>query len=206
MARNVFISFRFNDGAVYKDELIKLFESSSEVINYSENVDRSNMADETIKKYLYDKLRNTSVTIVLITPNAISHNKNWLGQYDDWMYDEIRYSLEDRENNRSNGLIAVYTTEAKNSIITKKTHKCGICNKESEITSISDCDNLFRKNMMNVKQAYKTNKCNGVFDSDKDSYCSLVSWEDFKNNFSKYIEIAVEKREEINKYNLVKRL
>lgn len=62
------------------------------------------------------------------------------------------------------------------------------------------------KNMMNVKLRYKTNPCYNVFDSDKDSFCSLVSWEDFKKNYSYYIEIAEEKREESYKYELVKRL
>ena len=64
------------------------------------------------EEYLYSKLRTTSVTIILITPQAVNHKKDSYGYYDDWMYDEIRYSLEDRENNRCNGLVAVYTKEA----------------------------------------------------------------------------------------------
>ena len=55
------------------------------------------------------------------------------------MYDEIRYSLEDRENNRTNGLIAVYTPEAKAYLIEES----------KESTIVNDVDNLFRKNMMN---------------------------------------------------------
>lgn len=208
MARNVFVSFRFSDGAKYKEELEKLFKDSEDVINYSESEDRSNMSEDTIKKYLYGKLKNTSVTVILITPNAISHQKNWLGQYDDWMYDEIRYSLEDRENNRCNGIVAVYTDEVKDLLITKNTHKCNVCNKETTISSIADVDNLFRKNMMNVKDEYKTNKCPDVYDSDKDSYCSLVSWDTFitGGNFSEYIEKAAQKRGEVHKYVPVKKL
>ena len=64
MTRKVFVSFRFNDGASYKEELCKRFDSSTEVIDRSEDQDRSNMSEATIKKYLYEKLRDTSVTIV----------------------------------------------------------------------------------------------------------------------------------------------
>ena len=88
MARKVFISFRYKDGNKYKEDLSKLFASSNTVINCSENVDRSRMSEETIKRYLYDKLKNTSVTIVLLTPEAINHQKKYNGfsyVYDDWI-------------------------------------------------------------------------------------------------------------------------
>ena len=206
MARRVFISFRFSDGEKYKKELTELFDEETEVINCSESEDRSNMSDETIKKYLYSKLKTTSVTIILITPEAVTHKRNWLGNYDDWMYDEIRYSLEDRENNRCNGLIAVYTEDAKELLMKEGTHKCEVCNQEKKTTTIYNIDNLFRKNMMNVKPEYKTNLCDDLYDSDKDSYCSLISWEDFKKDYKRYIDYAFEKRNNVEKYKLVKRL
>lgn len=206
MSHKVFISFRFSDGEKYKNELSDIFDDSTEIINCSENEDRSKLSDETIKNYLYSKLKTTSVTIIILTPEAINHKKKYGNIYDDWMYDEIRYSLEDRENNRCNGLVAVYTQEAANLLITKTIHKCEVCNKESTINTIANVDNLFRKNMMNIKSNYKTNPCEDVYDSALDSYCSLVSWEDFKNNYIKYIDLAAEKRKNTFKYELKKRL
>ncbi|VFA52101.1 TIR domain-containing protein [Enterococcus faecalis] len=76
MATKVFISFRFSDGKELKDELIELFDSSTEVINRSEDVDRSEMSEDTIQEYLYEKLKNTSVTIVILTPEAVDYRKN----------------------------------------------------------------------------------------------------------------------------------
>ena len=122
------------------------------------------------------------------------------------MYDEIRYSLEDRENNRCNGLVAVYTEEAKDLLMYETTHKCDVCGKEKKVNTIFEVDNLFRKNMMNIKPIYKINKCEGIFDLDNDSYCSLISWESFKNNYKYYIKTAAEKRENTYKYSLIKRL
>ena len=57
------------------------------------------MSEDTIKRYLYNKLKNTSVTIVLLTPDAVNHKKGYNGfryEYNDWMYDEIKYSLDDK--------------------------------------------------------------------------------------------------------------
>ena len=90
MATKVFISFRFSDGKMIKDELVDLFDESTEVINRYEDVDRSQMSEGTIQEYLYEKLKDTSVTIVLLTPEAVSYRKNWVGNYDDWIYDELR--------------------------------------------------------------------------------------------------------------------
>ena len=197
MARNVFISFRFSDGHRYKDALSALFDQNQDTVDYSEDEDRSDMSDETIRDYLYKKLRRSSITIVLLTPQALNHKKNRLGKYDDWMYDEIRYSLENRENNRPNGLIAVYTPKAAGVLIKKSSNG---------IRTVNHVDNLFRKNMMNVKASYKKESEAGVFDAAYDSYCSLVPYNSFVNNIGKYIEIASKKRDEIHKYNIVKRM
>lgn len=197
MAKNVFISFRYSDGIVYKNKLANLFDSYRDTVDYSEAEDRSRMSEETIRNYLYRKLRRSSVTVVLLTPMAVNHERNWSGGYDDWMYDEIRYSLEDRGNNRTNGLIAVYTPEATDMLVSKDSDG-NIC--------VSDVDNLFRKNMMNVKKEYKKNPTLGLYDRDYDSYCSLISWSDFISDIGKYVTIAGNKRDVTYKYNIVKRL
>ena len=113
------------------------------------------------------------------------------------MYDEIRYSLESREGNRTNGLVAVYTPEAANLLVNVQS---------SGTVSVNTVDNLFRKNMMNVKPQYKKNPNPGIFDRDYDSYCSLIEWDEFIKNIGKYIEIASQKRDAIYKYDITKRL
>ncbi len=197
MAKNVFISFRFSDGNRYKEYLSDLFDKYRDTIDYSEDIDRSQMSEVTIKQYLYRKLRRSSVTIVLLTPSAVNHKKNWRGDYDDWMYDEIRYSLESREGNRTNGLVAVYTPEAASMLVSVRS---------GGIVSVNNVDNLFRRNMMNVKTRYKKNPNSRIFDRDYDSYCSLIEWDEFTKNIGKYIDIASQKREHNYKYDIKKRL
>ena len=197
MAKNVFISFRYRDGYKYKEELEALFNKSVDTVDFSEDVNRSNCSEYTIRNYLYGKLRRSSVTILILTPEAIKHKKDYWGRYDDWIYDEIRYSLEDRENNRTNGLIAVYTPEAASLICEKKTNG---------ITTIFEFENLARKNMMNVKAGYKKNLEAGVYDRDYDSYCSLIPYDDFKRDFAEYIDIASWKRDNKYRYDITKKM
>ncbi|MCO4478829.1 hypothetical protein Si139_01451 [Streptococcus infantarius subsp. infantarius] len=206
MATKVFISFRFSDGKEIKDELVDLFDESTEVINRSEDVDRSQMSKDTIQEYLYEKLKDTSVTIVLLTPEAVSYRKNWIGNYDDWLYDELRYSLEDRKNNRTNGVVAVYTDDAKDMILESSSHYCAHCQETKSCRTLKFFDNLARKNMLNIKQSYKKNPCNDLYDGSHDSYISLVSLEEFKQDYTKYIDNAKDKRDRLHEFNIYKRM
>lgn len=206
MATKVFVSFRFNDGLDYKKELEEIFDSSTEIINRSEDTDRSDMSEETIRDYLYDKLKNTSVTILILTPEAVNYKKNIFGDYDDWLYDELRYSLEDRTKNRTNGVIALYTDDSEALLFNKSTHTCPICNETKSCRSLSSFDNLARKNMLNVKKEYKKNSCEGLYDDETDSYISLVPFEDFKVNYEEYINNAKEKRDRKDEFELIKKM
>ena len=206
MATKVFISFRFDDGEDIKDELDDLFDASTEVINRSEDMDRSQMSEDTIQDYLYEKLKDTSVTIVLLTPKAVSYQKDWFGNYDDWLYDELRYSLENRKNNRTNGVVAVYTEDAKDKLISESTHSCSQCQVTQLCRSLKNFDNLVRKNMVNIKNNYKKNPCDNLYDDEHDSYISLVSLKEFKQDYTKYIDNAKEKRNRLHEFDICKRM
>ena len=206
MATKVFISFRFSDGKKIKDELVDLFDESTEIINRSEDTDRSQMSEEIIQDYLYEKLKDTSVTIVLLTPKAVDYSKNLWGEYDDWLYDELRYSLEDRKNNRTNGVVAIYTNDAKDKLISESTHSCSQCQETQSCRSLKNFDNLVRKNMVNIKNSYKKNPCDNLYDDEHDSYISLVSLEEFKQDYTKYIDNAKEKRDRLHEFEISKRM
>ena len=197
MANKVFISFRYSDGNDIKQDLVNKFDELKYTINKSEDVDRSSMNDNTIQKYLYEKLCDTSLTVVLITPEAVEHKRNIFGRLDDWMYDEIRYSLEDRSGNRTNAMIMVYTQEAKSSVIARETE---------EVTTINDFNNLARKNMFNVKPDKKVNQSPAIYNSLEDNYVSLVSLNHFLDCPQKYIDNAISKRERLDDFKLVKKI
>ena len=197
MANKVFISFRFSDGSDYKESLEKTFEELDYVINKSENVDRTGASDEVIKNYLYEKLRDTSLTIIILPPDAINYRRNYYGYIDDWLYDELRYSLENRSGNRTNGVIALYTIEAKHIVILSET---------KELITIANFNNLARKNMLNIKNEYKHCQIPEQYNSEKDTYISLVAFDKFINNPKTYIDSAIEKRNRLEQFELVKRM
>ncbi|MDU8969698.1 MAG: molecular chaperone Tir [Lacticaseibacillus rhamnosus] len=193
MANKVFISFRFSDGNDIKEKLVEKFDNLDYTISKSEVEDRSSMSESTIQSYLYAKLRDTSITVVLLTPEAVDHHRDGYGKMDDWMYDEIRYSLADRSQNRTNAMLAVYTTDAKAKVIVKE---------ESNVTTIASFDNLVRRNMFNVKSSKKVNPTPNLYDSLEDQYISLISLESFLENPSYYIDNALSKRDRIVDFEL----
>lgn len=206
MASNIFVSFRFSDGEYYKNRLIEKFDELQYTINKSEDEDRSQMSEDTIQKYLYKKLENCSLTVVVLTPNAINYNTKQIfdfatlsnkNVYDDWLYDELRYSLEDRTGNRTNGVIALYTPEAKRYVISAET---------ADVTTIANFGNLVRKNMFNIKRAYKYCPTDGLWNAAKDNYISLVDFNSFLGNPKFHIDAALEKRNRTDQFDLVKRM
>lgn len=60
--------------------------------------------------------------------------------------------------------------------------------------------------MMNVKPDYKRCNIPNYYDNDYDNYCSLISYEKFTENLGRYIDIAVQKRNELYKYDITARL
>ena len=221
MANKVFISFRYCEkdvncsilddhkkcGHQYKEKLEEKFEELEYTINKSESEDRSGQTEETIKKYLYEKLADTSLTIMILTPEAVEYNKDFNGKIDDWLYDELRYSLEDRGENRTNAVIALYTEEAKEYLIKSNNSWCSTCQKKHGSTTILSFENLIRKNMFNVKSQYKHCSCDNLYDTLEDHYISLVSYDDFYVNPKKYIDNALEKRDRLSEFeDLVKRM
>lgn len=200
--KKVFVSFRFSDGSKIKEKLIDFLEKQDLIIDKSEDKDRSEMSEETIQTYLFEKLKDSSITIVLLTPEAVNYKRSYLQEIDDWMYDELRYSLYNREGNPINGVIALFTPQAESSLLQTTTHKCEKCNESTTVYSLLNFDNLVRDNMINVLDKYKKNQCDEIYDSDYDSYISLVKLEEFYNSPSKYLEIATEKRKNSNHFKI----
>ncbi|WP_239734785.1 hypothetical protein [Mammaliicoccus sp. G-M28] len=100
----------------------------------------------------------------------------------------------------------MYTEEAKASIMRETVHNCSTCNQEHTVYNLLEFDNLVSRNTLNIKPEFKKNKCVGLYDSNHDSYISLVPYETFKENTQKYIDLALEKRNRLNEFNLTKKM
>ena len=142
---------------------------------------------------------NTSVTIVIISPNMI--NSKWI----DW---EIEYCLKEisRQNrtSKTNGILgAIMKFNNDYSWFKTTTNHADGCSAFSYDESL--LYNIIKKNRYNQKPpVYSCNNCKTV-DALTGSYISFVEEETFLNNPQKYINNAFDKSEEIDGYELTKK-
>lgn len=225
MARKIFVSYKHSDSNVqriedvgeynpfkvttardYVEELIELFEDD-EIYKGEGNEDLSEFKVETIQTHLKNKIYDSTVTVVLISPNM---KESWKSEDDQWIPWEISYSLKEITRNnrtsRSNGMLAVVLPDIQGSyeyyLVTNCCPKCNyVYYKTNTLFQI------LRKNMFNVKNPVYSN-CDqhnpytvytGEF-----SYIPSVTWENFKNGKDIHLDRVENIRDNIDNYEIVK--
>jgi len=201
MSHKTFISYKYSEARTLRDAII---ESLGDDATYyqgetSDSPDLSDTSTENIKKNLTDMMHNTSVTIVIISPNM--KKSSWI----DW---EIEYCLKNitRKNRTSqtNGVVGVImkynggydwfkTTSANSDGCTSSSYD------ESKVYSIIN-DNRFNQN----PKVYSCDVCKTV-NAITGSYIAYVEEETFLSNLQKYIDNAYDKSEnDAAGYDIVK--
>jgi len=200
MARKTFISYKYSEAQEIRDEILK---SLGEDATYyqgetSESPDLTDTSTENIKEGLKAKMYNTSVTIVIISPNL--KNSKWI----DW---EIEYCLKEisrkERTSKTNGVVAVIQKVNGGYDWFKS-----INTQSDGCTSSSYLENLvyaiISKNRYNQSpKVYSCDTCKTI-NSLTGSYVSYVKEEDFLNDPQIYIENAYDKSENSDNYELVK--
>ena len=180
---NVFVSFSFEEENLkIVNKIIKTLENNKQTINYSEKEDRSDSTDETIWKYLLNRIHGSSVTIVVLTKDLLTTNRHKISSGNQWnkcgwVYKEISASLRNWKNNNISGIIVVYDDEL----------EFFLRNKNYKIAKIID------HNRNNIKGNYSN--------LDKD-YISIVSLTSFLNNPVSIINNVKHKRKYYEYYNI----
>ena len=135
---------------------------------------------ETIRKNLADMMYDTSVTIVILSPNM--RESEWIG----W---EVSYCLkkikrQDRTSQR-NGVVAVIKK-------VNGSYSWFECQKGNGIKyHMNKIKDIIAKNHFNSNPPIKTNK--GLYDWLKGSYIAFVEEEDFLNDPQRFIDDAYDK-------------
>lgn len=195
MARKTFISYKYSDVVEgnsnnLRDRIIEKLGTASRFYRgedgYSQ--DLTSYSANYIKTKLKEMIRDTSVTIVILSPNMKLSN---------WMNWEISYSLTEitRENRTSltNGTICV---------VQKQPTYYGFSDGYSWMKNwngewdLSKCFEIIRQNQNN-KQRYSTNRLSS-------NYIDIVSEDAFLRDPNKYIEEAHEKAKS-GEYSISKR-
>ena len=191
MSHKTFISYKYSEARNLRNSIIDAL--GDDAIYYqgetSSSPDLSDTSTENIKKNLTDMMYDTSVTIVIISPNM--KNSNWI----DW---EIEYSLKNitrqGRTSHTNGVVGVImkfnggyswlkTTSTNGDGCTSSSYD------ESKVYSIIN-NNRFNQN----PKKYSCDTCKTV-NALTGSYIAYVEEETFLSDHQKYIDNAYDKSE-----------
>lgn len=201
MAHKTFISYVYGEANELRDKIIRAMGDDATYYKgeTSDSRDLGNLQDETIKKELSDMIFDTSVTIVIISPNM---------KKSEWMDWEIKYSLREKTRNgvtrHANGLVGVIMkyNGAYNWF------KCRIRNiLGTFVTKYHDeyLLPIIKKNRNNQRpmQRYYNENERELYGS----YISFIEEEEFLANHNNYINIAFTKSlDEGDGYDIVKNI
>ena len=185
MAHKTFISYKYSESRTLRDKIIEALGDDATYYK-GENVDSKDMTDymeETIKQALSNMMYDTSVTIVLLSPNM---------KESDWIEWEVQYCLrktrrKDRVSQR-NGLVGVIKkVNGDYSWLKYKTQNGGVNYYTEKIPEI------LNENRYNSNPAIKDS--DGLWDWLNGSYITFVEEDEFLNNPQKYINNAFNKSE-----------
>lgn len=217
----IFISYKYGDRGVQVLKSSNLIDESTQK-TYSTPRDYVNVLEKYIEKYsphyykgeeegeslkgknedwIWDHLKalifDTSITIVLISPNM----KNKLEpEEEQWIPNEIRYSLEHKTKTNDNGTEEKSAPNAMLAIVLPDTNgkydyyfeykKC--CNTGCRLNKTNFLFNILRNNIFNKKEpkCYICDKKDKIYNGIDHSYISFYRWCDIDNE--DFIEKAIQ--------------
>ena len=211
MGNKIFISYKYADESVKKLPSTPIFETTTPRhyvdiiqdklfpkyghINKGERDDESleEFKDETIRTKLSDKIFDSTITLVLISPNMKEDGFYASNENDQWIPWEISYSL--RKKNRvdkvsyPNAILAIDLPDENGSYEYAKSRYWGF--------------EILNKNRNNLLYEYPQTTLKG---SCSQSYILRCNWDQFLSQFEGWIKATIEIRRNIDKYQLKVRL
>lgn len=216
----IFVSYKHSDGNVfplhqgsestardYVNEIEDLLEETHIYKGEHDDEDLSQFKDSTIQSHLRDKIYDSSVTLVVISP----HMKEFgVPESDQWIPWEVSYSLKEHSRNGrtscTNAALAVVLPDREGSYSYYLEAKA-CC---QSYCSLHKTDSLFyilKRNMFNAKS--KTPIGCGedhLVYAGEHSYMRSVKWDAFKNNPNASIERALRINDRIEDYEVEKQV
>ncbi len=204
MKRKIFVSYKYGDTNIlkisndyihcdtvrnYVDVLEKKICDNDIYKGEEDDNDLSIFTDDTIWTKLKQKIFDSSITIVLISPGM---KENYKPEKEQWIPQEISYSLRTiihnyKKKSLPNGLIYCVLPDKNGSYSYYINYDLF-----GNVYSYNKCVtfDIMNKNMNNWKY-----NCNI-------SYPIIVQWDKFMSNYNKYIEDAIRHSENVENYNL----
>lgn len=201
MGRKIFISYKYSDNSVkqlftyqtatardYVDILQSKLERDGIHINKGEkdNESLAQFKDETIQTKLSNKIFDSSVTIVLLSPNMKEPRTD---ESDQWIPWEIAYSIRNKKR--------AFSSSKRNAIL--------LVALPDQYDSYAYVDNprfyfkIIQQNRNNLKHRYPARYLkNGC----SNSYILKCNWDNFISNVNYWINAAVEIKEHAEQYSI----
>lgn len=227
MGRKIFVSYKYADSNVknitgsvfgstvrdYVDKIEDLLDDSNHIYKgESDGEDLSTLSDNTIWDKLKNRIYDSTLTIVMISPSMKELLKK---DNDQWIPREISYCLKETSRVNANGdpitsktnaMLAVVVPDQNNSY-DYYTYKNNCCDSSCRILKTNTLFDILKNNMFNLKDAPKKDCDNGstIWYGDS-SYVSSVIWDDFIKDMDKYIDKAYEIQGKIDNYDICKEI
>lgn len=203
MRKKIFVSYKYSDSSVqnlnyysnstvrnYVDYLEKLLGRNNIYKGEHDGEDLSNFTDEWTWSTLKEKIFDSSITIVLISPNMKDYYKS---ESEQWIPQEISYSLKEISRNgrysRTNALLYIVLPDSYGNY--------------NYFMEYSDSKIIFYKTNI-IFKIMNNNIFNKKIPYGEGSYAIIVKWNEFIQNYNKYIEDAIEHQNNIEQYKISK--
>lgn len=229
MGHKIFVSYKYADSNVkqintfsrehdtvrtYVNQLEKYISETSEHIYKGEgdNEDLSDLTEDTIWEKLKERIYDSSLTIIMISPGM---RDPYLSDKEQWIPWEISYSLKEvsrktksgeYKSSFSNAMLAIVLPDRFGSY-SYYTYTNTCCSTKCRHLNTNFLFDIMRLNMFNINNpnAEICNNNSKVYHGDS-SYISSVKWDDFIADPEKYIKNAYDIQSKIVHYKIVKDL
>ncbi len=222
MGHKIFVSYKYADDQVanlanqenstvrnYVDALEDYFDNSSHIYKgESSGEDLSMLEEETIWAKLRDRIFDSTMTIVFISPGM---KVFWETEKNQWIPWEVSFSLRTTTRRKQNGdtytsnpnaMLAVVLPD-QNGSYAYFLEKLQCCSSNCLLYHIENTFKIIRQNMFN-RTAANTRVCNNgsTIWQGECSYIGCVKWCDFISNTESYIDAAYARQKNIDDYNV----
>ena len=225
MGNKIFVSYKYWDNQVenlslygdstvrdYVDEFERKLDSSDNIYKgESDGEDLSNLSDSTIWEKLKDRLYDSSVIVMFISPGM---REWWKSDRDQWIPWEVSYSLKEISRRNKNGDSITSHSNAMVAVVLPDTVGSYSYYLESKSCCSGGCtmhhtNNLFtiiKKNKFNRVKNGSNRNCdnNDTIWTGTCSYIEAVKWSSFIKDYQKYIEKEIEPQDNIAEYDICK--
>lgn len=224
MGRKIFVSYKFADDnvanlSIWKNSTVRDYVTEFEnILDLSDNIykgesdgeDLSKLSEFTIWQKLRDRIYDSSITVIFISPGMKECGKK---DKDQWIPWEVSYSLKETSRKNKNGLSITSRSNAMLAVVLPDASGSYAYYLEQKYCCDSGCimhhsERLFqiiRDNMFNLKTVTKESCNTGrKIWRGEHSYIAAVKWSDFIQNYGTYLDAAYDRRDSIDNYEIVK--